>query len=84
VTRPRLAFLRSFAYDVARRARRTSGRRPLVEGSLGALRRRSSPTPPPPGDDRADRTADEFARRLDETRERLRREIPPRDDQADH
>ena len=29
---------------------------------------------------RADRTSEEFARRVDATRERLRRDIPPRDE----
>jgi hypothetical protein len=40
-----------------------------------ARRRRSSAPKRPEGD-----TADELARRLDATRERLRREIPPSDE----
>jgi hypothetical protein len=39
-------------------------------------RRQAAPDRSPPDD----RTADELVRRLDATRERLRNEIPPRDD----
>jgi hypothetical protein len=69
VTRRRLAFLRSFADDVAEARRRVisrrTGDRPTADGQ-----RRTADGP----------TADELARRLDETRERLRRDIPPRSD----
>ncbi|MGH2980062.1 MAG: hypothetical protein ACRDLQ_10580 [Solirubrobacterales bacterium] len=63
--RPRLAFLRSFLDDVGE-ARNRARRRG----------RRSSPPPQRPDGP----TGDELARRLDETRERLRRDIPPRGD----
>ena len=65
MTRPRLALLQRVARDVAQAAR--AGAAPA--GPLTAQRTGR------------DATADELARRLDETRERLRREIPPaRDD----
>jgi hypothetical protein len=65
VTRPRLALIQRVAKDVAAR-RRPRGRR------TG-----SPPTADGPTADGL--TVDELARRLDETRERLRREIPPPD-----
>jgi hypothetical protein len=64
VNRPRQPLLRSFVDDVRGLRRR-------------ARRRRSVSTPPARTDDQI---GDELARRLDETRERLRRDIPPRSD----
>jgi len=63
VTRPRLAKLQRVAREVADRARRRPGGGP------------ASSHAPPGGPDQP--AADELARRLDATRERLRREIPP-------
>jgi hypothetical protein len=66
VTRPRLAILQRAAADVLGAARRrTRGRKRAVG------------PPPRPA---ADPTGEELARRLDATRERLRREIPPAED----
>jgi hypothetical protein len=65
VARPRLAFLRSFADDLGAVRRRARGRRA-----------RSDPPAQGPGGP----AGEELARRLDETRERLRRDIPPRGD----
>jgi hypothetical protein len=66
VTRRRLAFLRSFVEDVASMRRRARGRRA------------AGPAPHHPDGP----ASDELARRLDETRARLRREIPPPGDDA--
>jgi hypothetical protein len=67
LARPRLAFLRSFADDLGEVRRR-------------ARRRRGRPAPPPQRPDGP--AGEELARRLDETRARLRRDIPPRADDA--
>ena len=45
-----------------------------------SVRRRGEQPPDPRAPDRS--TAQELERRLDETRERLRREIPPPDDES--
>jgi hypothetical protein len=63
VTRPRLALLQRVARGAA-------------QDVAKAARRRRRPSEVPRADGP---TADELARRLDETRERLRREIPPAD-----
>jgi hypothetical protein len=61
VTRPRLALLQRVARDAAQAVAKAARRR-----------RRPSEVPRTEGPG-----GDELARRLDETRERLRREIPP-------
>jgi hypothetical protein len=66
--RPRLEILAGAARDVRDSVRRARSRRqhePLAHH-------------PPPDMER--QSADEVKRRLDETRARLRRQIPPRDD----
>ena len=58
--------------------RRAAFLQDLAADLRDAMRRRRRPRPREP----EPRTADELARRLDETRERLRREIPPRKDDS--